>query len=533
MGKKHQAHRVLIITSLFFIPFLFTSPALAENSNNSQIYGYIIEINENQNYSVQTEIVKLVNRLLHEEIPVYQLYSDLTMASISVISESSTQDNFFPKGSFIIPTTEDEEKNKKITIYTHLFNIQKLIGTYKLKQPLQEIMVSSLREPKLAHYDTDLVTPSYYTLLEKSGFLINNLLNSSEVIKDLKNTNYNVFIWGGGGQNSKEVIKDILSLTGLKTRSIVQNFVYNGGGFIGSCWGAFKAASGYKRPVGYPLELGYTKLLNFLPLQLRLIDRPVYKALPGGGQISVKITDNNHPIAYGLPELIEHCYYWGGPIFSYQVLNKFKDDTIGVIHDVELKSWSWDGMMDYSIWWNTPFLSNNSKMKIANNMIKRSKGEAIWVSGEYGKGKVVAFGDHPEASSIYNIAKNNSSPPRIVYNTIFYMLSSEPYKICINNSYSFSEINVDSQGPYIGYCDKPVIFNATTQGGNAPYTYYWKFEIPYYYYYKNKINETKTGQNTTFIYGNLGCFNISLIVVDEDGSIGYDKTYVEIVYDYE
>lgn len=172
-------------------------------------------------------------------------------------------------------------------------------------------------------------------------------------------------------------------------------------------------------------------------------------------------------------------------------------------------------------------------MEIANEMIKKSKGEAIWVTGEFGRGKVTVFGDHPEFSSTSDYSMNYSAPPRIVYNTIFYLLSSGPHIINNDKSYNFSEFYVNAQGPYVGLRNNSISLNGIAQGGKIPYTFYWMFELPYWYYYGNDVNETRIGQNITFTYDDWGNFDVSLIVVDGNGNVGYDKTYVEVLSRYE
>lgn len=92
MERKIQQLDVDILICLFLIPIIFTTTAISENSNKSQIYGYIIEINNYQSYSVQTEITKLVNKLLHDDIPVYKLCSDTNITAVNIKSDSNPQD---------------------------------------------------------------------------------------------------------------------------------------------------------------------------------------------------------------------------------------------------------------------------------------------------------------------------------------------------------------------------------------------------------------------------------------------------------
>jgi len=532
IGGKHTKCCSVFFIGLILLQTIFSLTSLSDENDDSILYGFAINVTPDQTYSVQSEIVKLINELLHENIKVYWLSSDASLSVQDIKGEKTIAKQSFNKGSYIIKTSDDSYLNSKAIFLTYKYSMTKEIETHKIMQPASNIEAYELKEPRIAHYDCESIYPSYYRLLNQSGFINQKILKPDELISELNNDNYDIVIWGGGNNDPKISSNDLLSLTGLQVRSKIRNFVKNGGGYIGSCYGSHVAASGYKRPIGYPLELSYFKLLQFLPIQLKLIDRPIYRALPGGGAISVRVTNPNHPIAYGLPEIIEKCPYAGGPMFLNKILGRSKAETIGIIEDVDVENWNWDVLMNINLMWNNPLLTNETKISIAKKWIERSKGEDIWVTSEFGQGKVVAFGDHPEASSVRDQLINYVSPPRIIYNTIYYITSTGPHTVSLDKSISHSKIKVDAGDKYAGLIDTPIQFYGKAEGEASIHQWYWVFKLPYRYYYEDDVEDTIEQQNATFAYDELGEYNVTLFVVDNKGNIGYDIAEIEILSHY-
>ena len=127
----------------------------------------------------------------------------------------------------------------------------------------------------------------------------------------------------------------------------------------------------------------------------------------------------------------------------------------------------------------------------------------------FGDGKIVAFGDHPEAHDYY---------PRIVYNAVFYTASKGPFNVDIDDRVSFSNIVANANGPYRGYIGEPISFSPSISGGNPPYYYIWDFgdEV------------IKTDENPKYFFNETGVYTVILTGQDGDNNINYDITAITI-----
>ena len=86
--------------------------------------------------------------------------------------------------------------------------------------------------------------------------------------------NYNVFMWPYE-PNPARLNEVAISLSNRRDFKIIRSFVSEGGGFIGSCYGALAASSGFLNPLsGLHLLQAYNPSIPFLPF-LKLHDRAV------------------------------------------------------------------------------------------------------------------------------------------------------------------------------------------------------------------------------------------------------------------
>ena len=113
---------------------------------------------------------------------------------------------------------------------------------------------------------------------------------SPEQIRDGVLTNFDVAIFAGGS-GSKQA--EALGETG---RAAVQQFVGNGGGYVGICAGAYLATS------GYPWSLGLVNARTVSPKWQR-----------GRGPVKIELTDHGREILGGQAGQFD-CVYHNGPI---------------------------------------------------------------------------------------------------------------------------------------------------------------------------------------------------------------------------
>ena len=439
---------------------LLATNVLSSESDENRFYVYVINVYPDQLFSQQTNITILVNELLHENVPVYWITKDIEVTTSSLNSISTSIKRSFNKGSFLITFDSTPSTDiRAISIINNYF-LNYDVEAYRLNDKLENLDVIELVEPKIAHYAGKAVYTTHKYILADGGFQNQKELTPEQVLDELTNEYYNVLIWGGGDSSAiVEIRQDIVSIRGLQVRKKIRSFVANGGGYTGSCYGGWRASSGIKRPLGIPQYLGTSQLLNLLPMQLDLLNVNVYRALPGSGDVDLKITNTDHPLTYGLPDIIHNHSYVGGPMFIEKKFFKSNVETIGIIEDVSLDDWDWDDYMTLCPWWSSTFVSEETKMKIARDWMDQDIGKPIWVTGKFGEGKVVAFGGHPEYASSGDWNMGYDEMPRTVYNSIFYACSKDKSQISLDKSYSFSKLDVDAGGPYIGLMDENIQFS--------------------------------------------------------------------------
>ena len=86
--------------------------------------------------------------------------------------------------------------------------------------------------------------------------------------------------------------------------------------------------------------------------------------------------------------------------------------------------------------------------------------------------------------------------------------------------FAFGEIEflADANGPYNGYLGNPVNFTGSVYGGEPDYSWYWDLGD----------GETSNDQNPSHIYDEIGQYNVTLTVTDENGDVANDETQINI-----
>lgn len=505
-------------------------------SSSDSFYGFIIDVNPEQDYTTQKNIARLVNRLLSDEIPVYWLGSDILINSTDIYTNQSAEKEFL-KGSYVIPFIDNKIADGKTSAYTTLQSSYGNLKAYTINHPLENIGVYQLTKPKIAQYKSGSVSdfPANYKLIDM-GFENRSILGPDDVINNLTVENYNIFIWGGFTYKYGQFFNDLFGLKAFKVRSKIKDFVKNGGTFIGICYGAWEAASGLKKPYTIPPYISSNRIFGLLPTQLKLIDLPVYRALPGGGNITLKIVNKDNPMTFGLPDYIENYRYAAGPIFNENTIKESSTEVIGVISDIDRDTWYWNtSMMNFYFYWRTPLISEEIKMKISNKWMGDSIGKATWVANKYEKGKVIAFGGHPDYCSLYKGGENSRSSPRLLINAIYYGVSSEYKRINIDRAMSFNNIPVEINDP--GECKRNEIIQVSaTIENNQTCEYYWEFELPYYWSYDltdlyDNFYSREHHPKIVYPYGEI--YKVLLAVIDNEGNFGIDSIEIYVEYSRE
>lgn len=384
-------------------------------------YGIIIPYKDDSNTpytSIQISIANYVNDLLRLDVFIYWAEEDFNVLS-GYISDDSVTNRFFNKGSFLIPFTGNKTKDNLILCITNdYFNGSEIESNYKIEIIFLleqiEIKVLPLNYAKIAYFFGTIIHPwmllYYFDLLQMGGFLDNKLYLEDEIPNNLTNDNFNLFIWPGGDP-SADISGLIDTALHLKTSIAIRDFVNNGGGYIGSCYGARTASSGMILPF-FLLQHYFRKIpaTLFLSLIPSIFFETFYS-----GIATIKLNPNN-PVNYGLGETIKTWHMGPGPFFIWTAP---KVKKIGVFQDVEIQ-----------------WIENNYKnvSPIILELWKRAIiGSSSWISSEFGKGKSVVFCDHPELPIPYKKDK-------VIHNSVFYTTADQQKKISFEKYISLSKI---------------------------------------------------------------------------------------------
>jgi hypothetical protein len=401
-----------------------------KNKESLDCYGFIINVSAHQNSISQTNICKLINNLFQEKVIIYWICENISVLAKNMDEKSKIINRSFEKGIFIVPFTNNSDINSIAIAIIKDYNLSKNIEIYQLNEPLYNIKIHILLEPKIAHYNRPSIDwESYYKCLSEADFCHQEVLTPKDVLNNLIINNFNVFIIGGENQSGSEIIDYLKPITFFANKKI-SNFVSSGGGFIGSCGGGTKVSSGYYRPNNLPVSVSYF-ILNYIPFQIKIVDRAIYRALPGGGGslssgsgsgVIIKIVNHSCPVSFGLPDIINKTNYWGGPMFLEKKDGSHNSEDLGVIEGLDENGWNWNYSMFYHIpWWC--ILPEKHKKQLIEKWIEFSKGKALWVTAKFGDGKIIAFGDHPE----YCAWEWGNTSKRIIYNAVLYASSKGPF----------------------------------------------------------------------------------------------------------
>ena len=149
--------------------------------------------------------------------------------------------------------------------------------------------------------------------------------------------------------------------------------------------------------------------------------------------------------------------------------------------------------------------------KRLNEWVDYGIGKPIWVTNNYGEGKVLVFGGHPEFYWAI-------TPPRIVYNAIFYLCSDGPFikDIDAGKLFSFDHVSVD--GPYEVNLSEEISFNEEFNEISQNGVWYWSFGDGTF----------AEGKNVTHSYDNYGKYPLVVSMGNKD-ILNVDVTTVGIL----
>ncbi|MFX1318143.1 MAG: BPL-N domain-containing protein [Promethearchaeota archaeon] len=301
------------------------------------------------------KVTNIVSLLLKRGFDVFRVLKSFNAGSL----------NFKP-GSYLIVANELEYK--VFNILAEEFGVQ-----WNEISEIPSIKALQLKSPRIAVY-SDIGGETWVFVaiaLNTVGFDF-TLLSAKQIERGFLQE-YDGVIFPGGDE-----VWTMRTL-GKKARNEVVQFVNNGGGYIGICAGGFLAQK--STYVAYPSTKDFFGIAN-----AKTPNTPpnVWNI----GPIIQRIIKPNHPVMFGYSGFNEALFY-GGPTFDAGEGVK----VLATLHEIKA-----EGMVS------------------SPEIYKKMKDNAEVVTTNYGQGKVVLFGSHPE------LAPDNNG---MLHNTIFYVTSEE------------------------------------------------------------------------------------------------------------
>ena len=430
---------VIFVCFLLIASSFGTFKAEINKEDDTLYYGIIIPLPSGQDTTNETfensRVRVMINDLLRLNITVFWSKENFTALSKRYDSNQSLTLTY-NKGTFIIPFSGEKFKDALIisiiTDYnqTHELENQTSIMSeaYLLEEEIN-INCSKLIEPKIAQHFEKPVRygyPTYLKMAEDGGFLNYEFLFEGETENILNNEDFNVLIWPYIPSLGK-FYEQFITFMDIKTINTIRRFVNNGGGFIGTCYGAYVASLGVITPrIFSSLRLVYNPEINrILPVfSLSISDSIMKINLEANINFFIstnKVVDINHPVFYGVNETFPD--FFKGPIFKWIGKNTH---PLAVYY--EIKPYNVNGTV-----------SN----KLKNILI----GRISWVNSTFGKGKIVLYASHPDyVNNIDPLFRGRTWDGdkyygrRIIHNSIFFVTSDD--KLEINYmGYNFSFID--------------------------------------------------------------------------------------------
>ncbi len=404
--------------------------------DSNKAYGFAIPLPSGTDTTFETFLNSrtrvLVNDLLREKVTVYWTTEQVHCLVLSIFDMNRTLDCSFEKGTFIIPYVgyahQDTLMSSIIFDYcidAELDDFLYPLEGYLLLEPLS-VKSIELVEPKIAqHFGTSIRYgwPVYLQIADAGGFLSFDFFLDGEIETLLQLDTYNVFMWPYEPKPAR-MTETFTSLINKQSLNELRHFVSQGGGYIGSCYGAQVASSGFLQPFSLlSLRYAYQPDKHSYPFSLSAsisdtimnIRFPLLKDLFISTSI---ITNFSHPLAFSINKTLKD--FFSGPWFVYLGKNS---ECVSIFDTITLET------------------------SDSPPVIQKIIGTPNWVTSTFGKGKVVLFASHPEfVNNISLLFESRIWPEdhyygrRVIQNSIFYVTGKSNQIPMMNHCLPFSTL---------------------------------------------------------------------------------------------
>lgn len=142
MQVKHsKILTISVILMLVLVIIPIKTSAVSTSESSEECYGFLIPVNQYQSNDLQMDISKLVNELLRNDVGVYWITNSIYVSSKTLNENSSVENNYFEKGSYIVPFVYNKSINAIATNIVFKYKIKSLVSSYKLMQLLTDVEV--------------------------------------------------------------------------------------------------------------------------------------------------------------------------------------------------------------------------------------------------------------------------------------------------------------------------------------------------------------------------------------------------------
>lgn len=409
--------------------------AIAKEITDFECYGFIIPLPAGNDSTFETFLNtksrNLINDLLRENLDIYWSAIDFSVYSMK-INSNITDNNLFKKGDFIIPLSGNKYNDMLTTtiIYDYFYDCEinddfLQVDVYIILETF-EIDTYKLNEPKIAQHlgtPTRYSWPCFLQIADAGGFFSMEFLLDNETT-DLNIFDYNVFMWPYKPHPARyyEMMKTLSNIEGSNT---IREFVRNGGGYIGTCYGAIVASSGSLFPIPIiSLRRAYNIYLSSIPfLDISISDTLMRPFLDTNNlYISTsEIVNMSHPLSFGLNSTIRE--FFNGAWFQFL------------------------GRKSFAVGLHQSLINSNDNDDVPSWLLKLVIDTPSWVVSHFGNGKIVQYSSHPEfinnISILFNTIEWDGDPyygRRTLHNALFYVTSDNYNNISSSTSYNLSFI---------------------------------------------------------------------------------------------
>lgn len=264
------------------------------------------------------------------------------------------------------------------------------------------------------------------SILAECGFQL-RFISDSEIRAGLL-SEVDVLIVPGGGFRAMQGQLEPLGEAGCRA---IARFIEQGGMYVGSCAGSFDCAIVPDDFVQACPVQKYLQIINARVWNDETVDFGGLQS-PGVGVVRVKNERPDHPVMFGLPPAFDLVHY-NGPIFEPLSTPKIEGASLAI------------GLASFSGWTDrfTPAESfAGQKVARSDTLLHRAveSGQSSVVAGNYGLGRVVAFGSHPEFGADLSMAEWEQ-PARMLANAITWQSFSS------NRPKAAHRLNLQPTGP--------------------------------------------------------------------------------------